>query len=174
MLKGKKIYLRGVEFEDVELIESIENDSNNWLHSGTTLPFSKKTIEEYILSIRDLYSDKQSRWIICLHESDQSIGAIDLFEFDGLNRRAGVGIIIDEKYRNKGYAKEAIELLSNYAFSYLNLHQLWSTIVSSNTASQKLFENCNFRKTATKKNWIVNNGSWLDEYFYQLINPNSI
>lgn len=171
MLRGKNIYLRGVEIEDLALIERIENNPENWLHSGTLIPFSKKSIEEYVLAIRDLFNDKQSRWVIALHENDHSIGAIDLFEFDALNRRAGIGVIIEEEYRSKGFASEAIELLSDYAFSYLNLHQLWSTILSSNLASQKLFEKNNFIKTATKSKWVLTDGAWNDEYFYQRFNP---
>jgi len=173
MLKGENIYLRGVEMEDLTLIENLENNPENWLQSGALIPFSKKSMEEYILSIRDLNSDKQSRWIISTLKEDKSIGAIDVFEFDPINRRAGIGIIIQKEFRKNGYASEAIELLCDYAFSYLNLHQLWANILDFNTASQRLFEKNSFRKIATKPNWILNNGQWHDEFIYQRFNPKS-
>lgn len=174
MLKGKKIYLRGVEIEDLALIERVENNPDNWLVSGTLIPFSKKSLEEYVLAIRDLNMDKQSRFVISTIHDDKSIGTIDLFEYDSINRRAGVGIIIEEKYRSNGYASEALELLCAYAFSYLNLHQVWANILENNNASQKLFEKNNFEKTATKSQWVQSNGKWYDAYFYQRINSKTI
>lgn len=159
--------------EDLVLIESLENNPENWLQSGALIPFSKKSLEEYILSIRDLNSDKQSRWIISTLNEDKSIGAIDIFEFDAINRRAGIGIIIEEEFRKNGYASEAIDLLCDYAFSYLNLHQLWANILDFNTASQRLFKKNNFRKIATKPNWILTDGKWHDEFIYHRFNPKS-
>lgn len=174
MLKGENIYLRGVEIEDLSFIERVENNPENWLVSGTLIPFSKKSIEEYVLAIRDLNSDKQSRFIISTIEEDESIGTIDLFEYDSINKRAGIGIIIEEKHRKMGYGSEALNILCDYAFSYLNLHQIWANIIDSNLASQSLFENNNFKKTATKFQWIQTNGKWHDAYFYQRINSKAI
>lgn len=171
MLKGEHIYLRGVEMEDLDLIERLENNPENWLNSGTLIPYSKKSIEDYVLSIRDLNTDKQSRWIICLTSNDNSIGAIDLFEYDSIHRRAGMGIIIEEKYRKNGYAANSIALLTEYSFSFLNLYQLWASIIDSNLASQELFIKMGFMKTAEKKNWIISDGEWHNEYIYQLVNP---
>jgi diamine N-acetyltransferase len=170
MLKGKQIYLRGVEIEDLNYIEEIENNPENWLISGTLIPFSRKSLEEYILSIRSLAIDKQSRWIICKNDTHSQIGAIDLFEYDAIHRRAGMGIIIDEDYRKNGLASEAISILKEYAFSFLNLSQLWANILEDNKASQALFEKLGFIKSATKKKWFIKDGAWYDEHFYQLEN----
>lgn len=174
MLKGENIYLRGVEIEDLSFIERVENNPENWLVSGTLIPFSKKSIEEYVLAIRDLNSDKQCRFIISTIEEDESIGTIDLFEYDSINKRAGIGIIIEEKHRKMGYGSEALNVLCDYAFSYLNLHQIWANIIDSNLASQNLFENNDFKKTAVKFQWIQTNGKWYDAYFYQRINSKTI
>ena len=170
MLEGKRIYLRGVEIDDLNFIEKIENNPENWLISGTLIPFSRKSLEEYILSIRNLANDKQSRWIICTNDSDISIGAIDLFEYEQTHRRAGMGIIIEKEYRMGGLASEAISLLNDYAFSFLNLTQLWANILDDNLASQGLFEKMGFIRTATKKRWFLKDGKWHDEHLYQLEN----
>ena len=171
MLKGKKIYLKGVEIDDLPFLEEIENNPENWLVSGTLIPFSRKSIEEYIYAIRNLQTDKQCRWIICLIETNERIGAIDLFEYNAVHRRAGVGIIIDEKFRKKGFASMAIDLIIKYAFSHLNLYQLWACILDDNIASQNLFSKAGFELSASKKNWIFSGDMWHNEYIYQLINP---
>lgn len=170
MLKGEQIYLRSVKISDLDFIERLENNPENWLISGTLKPFSKKNLEEYILNISDLVSDEQYRWIICLNDSERRIGAIDLFEYDQKLRRTGMGIIIDEEFRKSGLATEAISILNEYAFSSLNLSQLWANILDDNHASQRLFEKSGFQRTATKKKWFIVDGEWHDEHLYQLEN----
>ncbi len=60
-------------------------------------------------------------------------------------KRAGIGILIkDEKDRNKGIGTEALQLLINYCFIHLNLHQLYCNISEDNKASIKLFKKQGF------------------------------
>ncbi|MBT8271664.1 MAG: GNAT family N-acetyltransferase [Bacteroidia bacterium] len=139
-LKGKHIYLRALEPEDLKLVHSIENDERIWEISQTQTPFSKYIIEDYIKnSHKDIYEIKQLRLAIATME-DRTVGLIDIFDFDFKNRRAGIGLVIkDTTDRGKGYGREAVGLLINYCFSQLNLHQLFCDINEQNEASIKLF-----------------------------------
>ena len=174
MLKSENIFLRELDIGDLDFILSIENDSNNWLVSNTSSVYTKKEIEDYILSINDLKSDKQFRWVICKNEDENVIGAIDLFEYDPLHKRAGLGLIISESFRRQGYAIESIKLISDYAFSHLHLTQLWANILENNNQSIRLFEKCKFSKTGVKKKWILHEKQFIDMYFYQLMNKEKI
>ena len=100
-----------------------------------------------------------------------TIGTIDLYDFDPYNKRAGVGILIAEKKnRQKGYASEALNLLTNYAFDFLHMKQLFCEIDESNLESFKLFKNKRFSVSGKKKMWKYINGKWCDVLFLQLIN----
>ena len=102
---------------------------------------------------------------------NESIGLIDLFDFDFKNKRAGVGILIkSEQNRQHGYGKEALELLINYSSNQLHLHQLYCNISENNNTSIKLFSNQGFKKIGLKKDWIYTNGAFKNEYLFQLIN----
>ena len=97
--------------------------------------------------------------------------SIDLFEFDPKNNRAGVGIVIrDTGNRNQSIGSEALELLINYSFYNLNLHQLYANINVGNVASVALFTKFGFEKIGIKKDWILLNGQYQDEAIFQLIN----
>ena len=102
-------------------------------------------------------------------ESNTTIGTIDLFDFDPHNQRAGIGILIQEKYRQKGFAAEALDLLLRYCFETLNLHQLYCNIAKFNTASINLFQQAGFEIKGEKKEWLLIDQKWVDEYFLQLI-----
>ena len=171
MLNSKNIYLRSIEPRDAALMLQWENNPENWAVSNTLVPFSEHLILQYVNSAQDIFETKQLRFIICLQENDSPIGTIDLFEYDPLHRRAGIGILIDKvSERNKGYANEALNLLINYSFNRLNLHGLFCNIFESNKHSIKLFENNNFIKTGEKKEWVKIKNGWETELFFQLIN----
>jgi len=172
MLEGKNLILRALEPTDVDVLYEWENNEKLWHLSNSITPFSRFTLEQYVLnSNQDIYTIKQLRLMIDKKESDQNnpIGSIDLFDFDPTNRRAGIGILISEVEQNKGYAAEALELLINYCFNILQLHQIYCNISEDNQASLRLFKKHNFTSIGLKKDWINIEGKWVDEYIFQLI-----
>ena len=170
-LKGKHIYLRALEPEDLEFIHTIENDESLWELSNTITPYSKFLIKQYLEhSHKDIFEVKQLRLVISNHD-DKALGMIDLFDFDFKNSRAGVGILVKEtKDRQSGYGKEALQLLINYSFTHLGLHQLYCNISEENKASIKLFTSQGFNKIGLKEDWNYVDGSYKNEYIFQLLN----
>ncbi|WP_306639526.1 GNAT family N-acetyltransferase [Sanyastnella coralliicola] len=167
-LQGQRSFLRAVEPHDVNHFFKWENDTDNWLVSGTTSPFSRNDLEKYIRGIRDVYADRQLRLVICTEE--RPVGAIDLFDFDPTHLRAGVGILIGEKEeREQGVAYDALTTLIEYGFDVLHLHQIYANIPANNHASVALFEKAGFELTATRKQWLKGSDGYIDELFYQLI-----
>lgn len=170
-LKGKNIYLRALEPEDLDFIYSIENDESVWNVSNTQTPYSKYLIRQYLENAHlDIYEAKQLRLAICKNDSQKAIGLIDLFEFDPKNNRAGIGIVIQEQNnRSKGLGKESLQLLVNYAFTQLQLNQVFANIGSKNENSIQLFSTFGFEKIGTKKEWNKVGASYEDELLFQLI-----
>ena len=172
MLKGKNLELRALEPSDVDLLYQWENDNEIWHLSNTVVPFSRFVLEQYIMSSeQDIFTSKQLRLMIDKIGTEQgTIGTIDLFDFDPANRRAGIGILIVKSERRKGNAMEALELLVNYCFKILHLHQVFCNIAVDNTTSLNLFKKCNFEVVGVKKEWLHIKDKWVDEYLLQLIN----
>ena len=170
-LQGNTIFLRALEPEDLAFIYHIENDETIWEVSNTQTPYSKFLITQYLENAhQDIYEAKQLRLAICKNENLEAIGLIDLFDFDQKNKRAGVGIIIqNEVDRNNGFGKEALGLMINYAFHQLQLHQLYANIGTENLPSLSLFTTFGFEKIGVKKDWNFTNNSFHDEVLLQLI-----
>lgn len=168
-----KVFLRALEPEDIDILYNWENDTSFWSISNTKAPFSKELLRKYIDSCNqyDIYSNRQLRLVISLKENAEPIGLIDLFDFEPENRKAGVGILIaSEKWRCKNYAFEALDTFIEYAFSTLNLRQLYAQIETDNHASISLFNKCNFTHSGTLKDWSFSDGIYKDQYILQLIN----
>jgi diamine N-acetyltransferase len=170
-LQGNTIFLRALEPEDLAFIYHIENDETIWEVSNTQTPYSKFLITQYLENAhQDIYEAKQLRLAICKNENLEAIGLIDLFDFDPKNKRAGVGIIIQNNVdRNNGFGKEALGLMINYAFHQLQLHQLYANIGTENLPSLSLFTTFGFEKIGVKKDWNFTNNSFHDEVLLQLI-----
>lgn len=171
-LKGKNIYLRALEPNDLEFVYALENDENVWEVSNTQTPYSRFLVRQYLENAhQDIYEAKQLRLAICHEEDFPAIGLIDLFEFDPKNNRAGIGIVIqNNENRSNGFGSEALALLIQYAFYHLNLNQLFANIDSENEQSIRLFTKFGFEKIGIKKQWNLVNGKYKDETLFQLIN----
>lgn len=170
-LQGKNVHLRALEPEDLEFVYAIENNENIWEVSNTITPYSKYLIKQYLKNAhQDIYEAKQLRLAVCKSDSSEAIGLIDLFDFDAKNKRACIGIIIqNEVDRNNGFGKEALGLIINYAFTQLQLHQLYANIGTENKASLSLFTTFGFVNIGVKKDWNFTKNTFQDEAFFQLI-----
>ena len=168
-LKGKNIFLRALESEDINYLFSIENNEKYWSISDSQIPFSRYLLNRYLKnSNMDIYEAKQLRLVITDFQNN-TIGLIDLFDIDFKNNRAGVAIIINEKMRSKGFAKEALELLIQYSKTHLSLHQLYCNILEDNSHSINLFKSVEFKQVGLKKDWIKFDGKYKNELLLQLI-----
>jgi len=170
-LKGDKCYLRALEMDDLNFLYQLENDSSIWEISGTVTPYSKHVLRKYLENAhRDIYDVKQLRLVICQSDGN-TIGLIDLFDFDPKNHRAGIGIVIlNSDQRNHGVGSEALNLLIDYAFSSLDVRQLYANVSITNAASVHLFEKLGFIAAGIKKDWIFSEGKFIDEILFQKIN----
>lgn len=172
---GTNLMLRAPEPSDIDTIYQWENDTRIWPMGSTLAPYSRFAIEQYVMTVSDdIFATKQLRLMIDWHSAPdniKTIGSIDLYDFDPHHLRAGIGILIDEKYRNHGFAAEALELMKEYCFQTLNLHQLYCNIEAGNDISIRLFETAGFVKCGIKTEWLKRNAGWNDEIMFQLIRP---
>lgn len=172
-LETELIRLRALEPEDIDILYTWENDTTVWQVSNTIAPFSRYILRQFIENQRyDIYETKQLRLIIESKEKQVPVGAIDLFDLDPYNRRAGVGILIYNKQdKGQGYASSALNAVIRYCFQVLNLNQLYCNIPFDNSPSLSLFKSKGFLTVGIKREWIKTTSDWQDEYMLQLLNP---
>ncbi len=176
MINGKNILLRSLEPADINLMYEWENDTSIWPVSGTLTPFSRYTMEQFVKHAhQDIYTSKQLRMAIDKKASNgspaETVGYIDLFDFEPTHLRSGVGILVANKAnRRKGYALESLNLLSGYAFNILHLHQLYCHVHVNNEASIRLFSAAGYKGNGELTDWTLSNGSWVSVYVMQKVN----
>ena len=167
------VRLRAMEPEDLDLLYRIENDAELWAVGTTNVPYSRYTLHDYIAtSSDDIFADRQLRLIIeevdplpsalnlppstfHLHPSPLTVGIADLINFDPRHRRAEIGLVIEQPYRRKGYAKDALAALHDYARRVIHLHQLYAIISIDNLSARELFQSMGYHTTATLNDWLL-------------------
>lgn len=171
MMNDETVLIRALEPEDLEYLYKWENDMDLWEVSDTLTPFSHFLLKKYIEnSHRDIYESKQVRLMILSKETNTPVGLIDLYDFDPYHQRAGLGIMIHNmENRKKGYAFSAIQLMLDYCFETLGLHQVYSSVPSCNIASLQLFEKVGFTRTGYRKEWLKRGNEWEDVIYFQIL-----
>lgn len=120
-LVGERIYLSPRRMEDVEKFTEWMNDFEVTDYTGRsnqimTLEGERKYLEEN-------YNPEATFSIITL-DDDKLIGTVGLERIEHTHRTATLGIFIGDKdYLSKGYGTEAIRLLLDYGFNYINLQK---------------------------------------------------
>ena len=169
-LEGELTRLRALEAEDVDLLYVWENDPAVWGVSGTLAPFSRHTLRRFLDEQRfDLYAARQLRLVVETLDG-RAVGLVDLFEFEPVDLRAGIGILIHGAGdRGRGFASDALDVLCRYARQVLGLHQLWCSVAPDNAASLNLFRRAGFVECGRKREWRRTPDGWADELLLQKI-----
>ena len=96
------------------------------------------------------------------HSSLPPVGAIDLYNYDPLNRRCAVGIMVANEYRRQGYALAMLRELQRLATNNYRLHTLYADIAASNTASIALFRKAGYTECGRFKEWLELDSHFID------------
>ena len=98
----------------------------------------------------------------------QTVGSVDLYDYPrNLRRRWHHN---RHRYRRRGTPRHSLNLLRNYAFKHLSLHQLFAEVPASNEASVKLFQKAGYISGQKKSDWIKGECGWEDVLCMQFMN----
>lgn len=146
-LVADRIYMRRLQKED------LEGNYFQWLNDQTTTKWMRHGI--YPNSIESMSAFYENQAIcktdivlaIVLKDKNRHIGNIGLHSINSVFRSAEIGIIIGESdCWGKGYASEAISLLTHHCFNRLNLNRLAAGAVDKNIGSIVAFEKAGFSR----------------------------
>lgn len=99
-----------------------------------------------------------------------SIGIFALANIDAYNRTAEVGAGIgDSAYWGGGYGSDAMLLIVEYAFRWLDLRRLWLTTMGENFRAQRQVEKCGFTREGARRLLIYSSGNWMDFLWYGML-----
>lgn len=162
-LVADRIYMRRLEKED------LEGNYFQWLNDQTITKWMRHGIfpncSESMNSFYESQAISKTDIILALvlKEQDRHIGNIGLHSINYVFRSANMGIIIGESdCWGKGYATEAISVLSHHSFERFNLNRLAAGAVDKNIGSIRAFEKSGFSREGVSRQAYFCEGQYHD------------
>ena len=169
MIDGQRVQLRPMTLADTADIVRWRNDAFVSEHLFSDEP---PTIESHIRWFEQMQArgDRQE-FVIIERATGRAIGAIGLSNIDRVHRRAEYGILIGEAdARGQGLAREASELLLDYAFHTLQLHRVYLLTFADHEAARRLYEHLGFQVEGTLRDHVCKHGIFRDVVEMAILN----
>ena len=162
-LVGDRIYLspKGVSEEEAEKFTEWMNDFQVSDYTGRSSKITTLVNEKEWLEDSAKNSSKDRSFAIVELNTNKLIGVISLENFYWVTRNAELGIFIgDPDYRGNGYGTEAIKLILEFGFKYLNLHSIRLSLLDVNERAHNCYLKCGFKDTGITRDAIFLNGKY--------------
>ncbi|MCR5452341.1 MAG: GNAT family N-acetyltransferase [Lachnospiraceae bacterium] len=131
----------------------------------TTVSFERRLLEA---EIEQLKAGQQVRFhVFEKNDPFTVIGTVSLREIKrSCYGSAVLGYKMDQNYRNKGYATEAIKRSIEIVANECELHRIEATVLPDNNASIRVLEKLGFEREGLLREKIFLEGEWKDHYLY--------
>ncbi len=170
-LIGDRIYLspKGSSEEEIQKFAEWMNDFQVTDYTGRTSQITTYAGEKEYLESSEKNIENRTFNIVNL-EDDKLVGTVGLEHINWVERSAVLGIFIgDDDFRSNGYGTEAIRLLLEYGFKYLNLHSIRLDLLSVNERAHKCYLKCGFKDSGKSREEIFLNGKYYDKLHMDIL-----
>lgn len=167
-LSGERVYLRPLEKRDLAVLQGWMNDPETRGQIGEVMPTNQAGMEDYFERVR---ADTSRVWfVVALKENDRVIGEAGLLRMFFPWRTTDLTMIIgDKSAQGQGYGTEAIRLLLDYAFGYLNFHRVSIGVVGSNERALRFYEKVGFKQEGIQRDGYYYNYRYQDFVMMSLL-----
>lgn len=170
-LIGNRLYLtpRGSSLgETLKYTEWLNDPRVSDFLGRTSMAISYEEEKEHLENA--LKNPNERSFNITDSKTNKIIGTISLERIEWVGKSAELGILIgDEEFRSKGYGTEAIRIILDYAFNFLNLNCIYLALISSNKRAYKCYLKCGFKDSGRIRDRIFINGQYYDMLFMDIL-----
>lgn len=167
-LVGKKVYLSPINIEDYEIYTKWMNDFKVTDGIGASARIYSLEKEKEHLNNKAL--SKDYTFSIVSLEKDELLGTCSLMDVDTIKGIATIGIMIgEEENRCKGYGSDALKLLIEYAFDYLNLHNVMLVVYSFNEVAINAYKKVGFKEFGRRHEALLLKGKYYDDIYMEIL-----
>lgn len=161
MFRGQNVLLRAVKRDDMLRQWEAENDAEIYFLDGGR---PRPTSLESLLTYYDQNAGKDNGSVSFAIEADGDyIGHCGLYNTDTTALHCELGIEINDKgYWGRGYGREVVHLLLDYAFQHMNMNRVWLNTHSENERAIRCYKACGFVEEGRLRQHIWVNGRYVD------------
>ncbi|MEW6106189.1 MAG: GNAT family protein [Bacillota bacterium] len=168
MLRGDRIVLREFRRDDLEPIQRWVNNENitRYLSFPLFPQTAEQTAEFLDRHLHQRGAPNEGIFVIALKDDPnlEYIGAVGLHNIDYRNRHCELGIVIGrEDLLGKGIGREAVQLVLDFAFNFLNMHKVNLRVFEYNERGRRCYLRCGFKEEGRIREQRFYDGRYWDE-----------
>lgn len=170
-LRGERIYLSGIEEDDIVTIHRWNTDMDylRYLAAGLPRLYPEKSLRAWLLDDND-DNQEMRPFAIRLHQDNTLIGMLAFKNFNWQARHCLFWIGIGEPtYRGKGYGSEAVHIMLRYAFQEINLQRVGLEVGAFNEPARRAYEKCGFQLEGTLRRVMYRDGQYWDMHIMGIL-----
>lgn len=164
MLTSELVTLRPIEPDDYPILTVFANDIEVELMGGgdPPTPTPQASVAAAWEQLRE-NSDSINFAITANEATGKLIGQCGLFRHDQLGRTVELGITIGvREYWARGYGREAVALLVDYAFRLRNMRKVHLSVHATNTRAIRSYTAAGFVEEGRLREHVWTNGGYVD------------
>ncbi len=166
--EGQRIAFRPLEVEDESLLRKWINDPVNRRFLLFRQPVNAAREREWIESHGKTNTDYV--FGVVVKQGGKLIGTVSLNNVNLVSRSAVLGICIgDHAHKARGYGREAIQLLLQFAFTELNLNRVELAVLADNWRAIRTYQKVGFVQEGCARQAHYRNGRYQDEYRFAML-----
>lgn len=163
MLKGERVILRAIERNDLPQLWAYNNDVEVELAGGGDPPMPQSLARLEADFDRSASQGGRDNASFVIEVEGQVIGQCGLHNFDMTARTCELGIAIGNKaYWGRGFGREAVALLVDYAFRQRNLRKVWLRVLGKNERAMSTYRACGFEEEGRQRAQVWSDGDYDD------------
>jgi RimJ/RimL family protein N-acetyltransferase len=163
MLHGERVTLRAVERDDLPLLWAYNNDLAVELAGGGDPPLPQSLARLQAEFDANAAKGGRDGATFAIVADGKCIGTCGLFgqsETDG-HVELGIGIG-DRAYWGRGYGRETVTLLLDYAFRLRNWRRVWLRVWGNNERAVRAYRACGFVEEGRLRSHVWSAGAYYD------------
>ena len=166
---GDNIYLSPISLDDVEEYTHMVNNNIVSVGLGSAVYASIYCADRELDVLKNLKTSHN--FAVRLIENDELLGNIGFNDIDFVNKSGTLGIMLgNEKYYGKSYGKEALMLLLDYGFSFLNLRNIVLYVFEYNEIAYNLYKKVGFKEVGRIRKRQELMGKFYDSIVMDILN----
>ena len=167
-LIGDRIYFSPISLEDTEDYLDMVNEIKVSAGLGCIVYTGIVDFESQKEVLSSLKKGKN--FAVRLLENNELLGNIGFNSVDLLNRTATMGIMLgNSNYQRKGYGIEAVKLILDYGFSFLNLRNIYLKVFEYNEPAYNLYKKAGFKEVGRLRKAVEIMGKTYDEIIMDML-----
>lgn len=163
MLYGERVVLRGIRRSDLETIWAFNNDLEVEVAGGGDPPMPQSLERLQAEFDQDAAKGGRDGARFVIEVDDVVIGHCGLHNVNETDRTAELGITIGVKEEwSRGYGRDTVATLVDYAFRYLSMRKVWLRVWGNNERAIRSYLAVGFVEEGRQREQVWSAGRFVD------------